>query len=148
MSGAEPLRFALVIPSGRMRPALTCGSSDGADPNMTSIRPPTMSGTVDGAALVGHVQHVDAGLHPEELHREVQSAADARGRVDELSRARLRQRDELLDALYRKRRVDDEQIRRNAKHAHHLEITRHVERHAFLQEMVGGNGRVEHQKRV
>ena len=53
MSGAATLRLALVMPSARMRLPLTWVSKEGAEPNITSMRPPIMSGTVVPLPLYG-----------------------------------------------------------------------------------------------
>src|SRR3954465_1053118 len=53
ISGTTALRFTLDTPSARMRPDLTCGSSDGIEPNMTSTCPPINSGTVNALPLYG-----------------------------------------------------------------------------------------------
>src|SRR3954470_2548399 len=53
MSRTTALRFTLDTPSARMRPDLTCGNSDGMEPNITSTWPPINSGTVNALPLYG-----------------------------------------------------------------------------------------------
>src|SRR6476469_6146758 len=107
MSGAAALRFRLAMPRGRMRAARTCGRSAGTEPNMTSMRPADHVRNGRGASFVRYMQHVDPGLQLEELHRKMQSAANAGRSVNELTRLRLRERNELFDVFDGHRVVDD-----------------------------------------
>ena len=110
--GWPATRSLAVTASALSRPPFTCGMAEAMVPNIISTWPPTMS--VDrrpGAALVGHVRHVEpgtCGTAPSPAGPCCPTAG--RGEVD-LAGLRLGILDQLLDAVGRKLRVGDQQAR-------------------------------------
>ena len=90
------------------------------------------------AALVGDVQHVDAGEHLQELAGEVVDGAGARRRERDRLGLRFRQRDELAEVLGGHRRMDDEHVRIARDERNRRQVLQRVERHlAAVQRRVG-----------
>src|SRR5438552_101597 len=73
-------------------------------------------------SIVGHVEHVDAGLDLEQLAREVTRVADAGARERERAGLSFRKRDELFYRPRRHRRIDRQYVRAAYDKRHWSEI--------------------------
>src|SRR5262245_398100 len=96
-------------------------------------------------ALVGHVQGLDAAHHVEEFARQVHGGAAAGRREIELARLLLRQRDQLLRALHRQRRMHAQDQRGGRHHRDRREIPLRVPGEPGVQALVGGEKKRPHQ---
>ena len=81
------------------------------------------------AALVRHVQDIDARLRLDAFHREVQHGADTRGGVAELARLRARELQELGEVFGRQAGARDDDHRRGVQHADRREVAQAVVAH-------------------
>ena len=93
----------LATPIARSLPAWMCGSADGIGANIIVTCPPSRSLTAGAMPLYGTCISVDAGLELEQLAGEVRLAAGAGRREAELARLRLRERQQFLQRLRRRR---------------------------------------------
>ena len=67
MSGSASERVAVVTASARSLPALMYSIDDGMGPNIDLHLPAEQVGERGRRAAIGHVHHVDAGHHLEQL---------------------------------------------------------------------------------
>jgi hypothetical protein len=79
-----------------------------------------------GAAAVGHVQEIDAGLRGEDRHREVVDRAGARRPVAQLAGLRPGQGDEFRQGLGRHRRMHDQHRRHRDERGDRRKIAQRV----------------------
>ena len=78
MSGSASERVAVVTASARSLPALMYSIDDGRWRNMTCTCPPSRSVSAGAVAAIGHVDHVDAGHHLEQLAGHMVAASRCR----------------------------------------------------------------------
>ena len=99
-------------------------------------------------AAIGHMQHVDAGHHLEQLAGKMRRRADAAGRHIDLARMRLGIGDQLRHAVHRQRRIDLENKRIEIDAADRREIAGEIEAQVWVQHGVD-DVRIRHrQQRV
>ena len=100
------------------------------------------------AAAVGHVHHVDAGHHLEQLARHVDRGAVAGRRHVELAGIGLGVGDQLGDRLDRKRRMDIHHVGKADDAGDRDDVAQKVETELVVERGVDGIGRRHQQQRV
>ena len=92
------------------------------------MRPAEEVGHRRAAALVGDVDHVDAGALLEELAGEMSRAAHARRRIVDLAGLLLRERDEFGERLRRHARMHDHHVGKHDAHRDRRDVALRIVR--------------------
>jgi hypothetical protein len=119
---------------------------DGSVANITCTRPPIRS--VIAGAAIGHVQHVDAGHHLEQLAADVDRRSNARRRHIELARIGFGIGNEIRDRLGRNRWIDDHDERLATDAGDRRNIAHEVVIELWVERGIDGVGRTDQQERV
>ena len=106
MSGSASERAAVVTASARSLPALMYSSDAGKVPNIDLHLSAEQIGQRRRVATIGHMNHVDAGHHLEQLVCHMGGRADAGRRHGDFARIGLGMGDELGNRLGRNRGMD------------------------------------------
>ena len=147
-SGSCGERFDPVTASGRSLPALMWPTMPAVPGNRHGNLSAQQVGGRLSAALVRHVRELHAGHRRQQRHEEVLAAAVARRRVVDLAGPRLHVRDELLERLRRKGRIDDEDAGLAADQRDRREVLDRVERELRVERRADRVGLRREQQRV
>ena len=99
-------------------------------------------------ALVGHMRDLDAGADLEQLHRQMEIAADSGRAIVDLAGRGLRRGDVVRQRLHRLRRMHHQHVRHRHHLRHRRQIAQHVIGQVLVDEVIDGDRAGAEQQRV